>query len=328
MFDPAPGTATVKTIQCDVLLELEQLEFSIRNEEGEFSASSCGTESTCSRQSQLVLRDEYVRIGDNRPELLQRRFDRMGLRSEREVDGVSSGEESSSPLLGKQVSVEWDPQSEEYVTAYGPEDRYQDESLLEGLPHDFDLYGLLPGRSIEVGDWWFVDATALRGLLSIDELMLEATAGDGLPDLGLGDCNGELRVEFAEQFDRGKTRIGRMRLQGDLDREVLFETIDPDFHIGLGYTTESWVHRTIRCSHEIEGSVDWNLDENRWDQFELRIELGLDATETGTWGDQEIRHRTIWSGSAKLEGVSEGLSADPDAGSSQLKKGEAFLGSD
>lgn len=156
-FAPAEGTKVRRTITLDHALVVQEMKLIT-------SAGSQSSQDQVAFRAHQVLRtlDEFRKVGEGRPLLLQRRFDEVGWNGSFDFGSSKEDIKAVSPLNGTSVVFTWVPEEKSYGKYYDA--RESSEEVLLRLDEDLDLRVLLPGHPVETGESWSVPA---EGLLSV-----------------------------------------------------------------------------------------------------------------------------------------------------------------
>jgi len=172
-FAPAEGSRVRRTITIDQAL----------------AAQGAAPVST-----QHVLRtlDQYRKVGDGRPLLLQRRFEKIDW----------------SPLDGTSVVYTWIPEESAYGKYYDALE--SSELALRDLPEDLDLRALLPTGGVAPGEAWSVPVPKLKDVL--------APLGDPVP--GLAGNSGECKLTLASVSEQRGRSLATIELALKLESDT------------------------------------------------------------------------------------------------------------
>ena len=171
-FAPVEGSQVRRTIAIDQTLAAK------------------GSEPLTTRKFLRTL-DQYRKLGDGRPLVLQRRFEQIG--------GSSAG---VSPLQGTSVVYTWVPEEAAYGKYYDALE--SSEAALRDLAEDLDLRALLPRGAVATGESWSVPAAQLRDVLAPLGFL-------GVTDY-LGELQGECKLALAAVGERQGRSIATVEL--------------------------------------------------------------------------------------------------------------------
>jgi hypothetical protein len=158
-FAPAEGSKVRRTITLEHTLVLQEMA----------SITPAGTQTSQDQVSigvHQVLRtlDEFRKVGEGRPLLLQRRFDEVAWTGKFDFGGQSEQIKGISPLAGTSVVHTWVPEEKAYGKYYDAKE--SPEEVLLRLDEDLDLRALLPAAPVAPGGSWSVPAAQLVGVFA------------------------------------------------------------------------------------------------------------------------------------------------------------------
>ncbi len=189
-FAPAEGASITKSFTLEGKFELDDMQMTMNGQQND----AMQMEMTMGWEQAVKVVDQYVKLGEGRPDELQRRYEEIGqdmkVDVSMEVMGQSQDQNMSgtgtSKLEGKTVAFTWDKEAEEYTKAFG-EGSEGDEALLESLEEDMDLRMLLPTDEVSEGDEWDIPLTSLVDLFSPGgDLKMDVEMQGGDPSMSAG----------------------------------------------------------------------------------------------------------------------------------------------
>lgn len=189
-FRPAAGSELVRTWEIKQEMSLDEQTMSV---DGKPFPSDVAMEMDLSTTFELGIRDELVELGDGRPKLLRRHFDKLGSSGSYAMEMMGNPNErsmtGSSGLEGKTVQFTWDPDDSSYTLAFHESDG--EAELLEGLEEDLDLRKFLPAAEVAEGDTWQLEPEVLRSVLHPGGDLrirpnLDADEREAMGSMGLG----------------------------------------------------------------------------------------------------------------------------------------------
>jgi hypothetical protein len=316
VWAPTEGEEVRRSVRSVTELELVELvlEEAGTVEEREDLSISLTNERT------LELLDLLEAVGDGRPALLRRSFERI----ETFTSGTSvtprwrrsTEVRGRSPLEGEAVEFAWDESLGDWTVEWGGAGG--PDELLDGLVEDADLRRLLPpGGDVEEGDAWDVDPAALvdvfrmGGDLAVD-VRIPADAEEPEPvALGYFLCpreaaaapEGEVVARDAGEGEYEGTRLVELELEVEDTRDVL-EAIRAIGARSKGGFSDAEEFESARVELELEGTGElvWDLELGRAESLtiEAEVELALVATAPARGGGERTL-RLVLSGETRYE---------------------------
>jgi len=270
-FHPEEGLALTKTFTTEAEFALEDLVIMMNGEEVDpamMGADFDLSEAQGTAEIEIVVTDEYVSMGDGRPNVLLRSYDVMNASFE---DGTGdSDEDSMEEVEGKSVRFTWDEDEQAYARAVEGDDE-MDEDNLSGLAEDMDMRVLLPDGAVEAGDSWTIGSTEAATLLmpgmdiagaldASDEFMDEAPAGfmDSIEDM-LDEEMGQITCTYEGIRELEGVEVGVISLAAEIDES--FDLSDLIAEIAESEGADMGVEMTIEIGMavELEGELLWDM---------------------------------------------------------------------
>lgn len=279
-----------------VVRETELSTLTLMDDEKDIGGGSSST-----RTISLELLDEFGEVGeDGSPSSISRSFETL---ESVYVAGDSGDEnESESELTGETVVFSFDPDSEEWTSAFG-EDSEGEDDWLEDLAPRVDLAAVLPDSESEVGDTWEVNAGVLGNLLEPGGTVFVQESEDDDSDDEEGtihivlpggdefgtfeDFEGELTATLEEVTEEDDLRLAKILLAVDVeaDLDITDELEERAADRGV---EESYSEASVVRSFEGEVTILWDLDAHR--PYSLAGELNGFTELRAEWsvGDGEV----------------------------------------
>ena len=278
-FAPAEGTKVRRTITLDHALVVQEM--------ATITASGAqSSQEKISLDTHQVLRtlDEYRKIGDARPLLLQRRFDEVGWTGKFELPQGKEEVKGVSPLGGTSVVYTWIPEEQDYGKYYDA--RESPEEVLLHLEEDLDLRALLPAAAVATGEGWSVPAAKLQdvfapagrldlrfdakrtrmNLLRTLRCGLAGNYGEFFGGESTGECKLKLASVGEEQGRKLATVELEIKLENKIDQRGLQQSQMSGAEIANGYQCKS---APVTWTFEGKGTLLWDLRANRAASFQL-----------------------------------------------------------
>lgn len=260
----------------------------------------------------LTVTDVPRALAEGRPQILERRFDKIASAATLNLTGVVQAERKASlasDLQGAEVRYTWVPEEETYGKFFHAEEG--DESDLAPLGEDMDLRCLLPAEAAGVGSTWEVDAEDLVHLLApCGEVQLRTAEGSdkrlarsirfglggGLEYAFGGKSQADCSVTWKENRDVGgqSCAVLSVVLDGRFVGEKN-EILGEDVLMGEALRGARFDRIEIALRLQGRGEVLWNLDANQAQSMDLA--LAEDATlrvfEQGPDGRDVVQNLTM-----------------------------------
>jgi hypothetical protein len=167
-FRPTDGSEVTRDYSIEVSFELGDLSVVV---DGQDMSEMLPADFEGSAELMMKVTESFVRSAEGRPLELIRTYEELS--GQAEAMGESQSMENVEELEGKSVRFEWNDDEGEYDVSFHESDG--DSEALEGLTPDMDLRALLPGKEVDEGDVWTVDARDLASVLLFGNKM---EAGD------------------------------------------------------------------------------------------------------------------------------------------------------
>ncbi|MCZ6598930.1 MAG: hypothetical protein O7B99_14935 [Planctomycetota bacterium] len=270
-FRPEEGTVLVKRFELNFDGALEDVR--IRLNGGEFGIGEWGID--IGFLQRLRTTDEYVSMGQGRPEELRRSYDEI-----RRVTTVDDEERQGlSELDGETVMFTWDEEEESFLPRFEGSDVRR--SLLEGLVEDTDLRLLLPADEVVENETWTVDARELSRLFFPGGDLKIEEEEDGWGDLfrRIADSlEGEIVLGFLGTEREGGSRA-IIRIEGDASGKGKLEECTHSGPVTLEFEVEL----------RLEGELVWDLDGGHFRALELECDLegNMKGSFEFPWGKED-----------------------------------------
>jgi hypothetical protein len=164
-FAPEAGAKVSKTFSTEFDMDLDEFSLMVS---GQDIGGMLGTPGfQISGTVEVAFTDEYLELGEGRPEKLQRTFDTLASETSVAIDMMGESQEqggsATSPLDGLSVVFTWDEEASDYTVTFAEESK-GDAELLEGQLVDSDLRALLPSGDVAEGATWSFEPQALKTL--------------------------------------------------------------------------------------------------------------------------------------------------------------------
>lgn len=192
-YAPAADVPLVKSWTAEHILTMQ----SFTSQVGDEPVVTYPVTGKMNSKQTLVVSDTLRELGEGRPAVLERRFDRIRSEATLNVTGEVETERKArleSKLEGAEVRYTWVPEEDTYGKFFHAEEG--DEASLAPLGEDMDLRCVLPKGPVEVGATWQFATEDLVHLLA--------------------PC-GEVQLRTAEDSDRRLARSVRFGLGGGLE---------------------------------------------------------------------------------------------------------------
>lgn len=300
------NTTLTRTIRTSGELEME-FAFLMNGEEQDVGAEAI----ELAWREELVFVDTIEKVGDAGPARFVR--EHRTLDTDRTIDTPDETIEEvmTSPLQGESVVFEWDEEEGEW-TASLPEDSESelDSEILDDLRADLALVGLLPDRSVAVGDSWPVGLDLYYSL---------NWPGGILPYLGEEEEERDpyelegSRQRFANTEAEGTAKLEAVE-EGVATVSVVFEAstsaeVEMEVEAEEGVPLDS-VTRVQELTTELEVEILWDLEAGRWTSYSITdsTEATMDevAIFTAPDGEElEMTQRRSFGGESTIEATSQ-----------------------
>jgi hypothetical protein len=332
-FAPAEGSKVRRTITLDHVLVVQEVA----------TVSAAGTQSSqdqISYKAHQVLRtlDEYRKVADGRPLLLQRRFDEIAWTGSFEFPDGKEQISAVSPLTGASVLYTWVPTEGAYGRYY--DRRESPEEALLRLEEDLDLRALLPAGPVGVGETWSVPADKLAGvfgpagrlslqfdakrprlnLLRTLRCGLAGNYGEFFGGESTGQCKLKLAAPGAADAGRPLARLElEVELEQKLDQRGLMQAQLTGAELLSGYKCNrapaSW-------SFKGTGTLVWDLAAKRASSFTLQGEQKLQfESELSIGGQPPVAQRMKLAGALSFAWrIADPAEPEPGPGAPQGQK--------
>lgn len=234
----------------------------------------------------LQTQDHFVRSGGGRALELIRTF--ASVEASLEAAGESQDMEGADELEGKTVRFLWNEDESDYDVAF--HECEGEESALKTVGADMDLSALLPGKAVEVGDVWTVEASKLGSVLlfgsnleddGTEDEMFVTLMGEIKPQLDKLLESFKISCEYKGERDEAGAKVGVVGLdlvgEGELDLEpVIMAVLEAQ-----GATAEvdiSFDAATLGMTFTGKGELLWNVERGLLQAFDLGadVELAVD----------------------------------------------------
>jgi hypothetical protein len=238
-----------------------------------------------SGELKMQTQDHFVHAGGGRALELIRTF--ASFDSTFEAGGESQEMEDAGELEGKTVRFLWNEEAGDYDVAF--HECEGEESTLEGIGADMDLSVLLPGKAVEVGDVWTVEASKLGAVLLFgheikapdDDEVGKVLASELEPQL-LKLLEGfKISCEYKGEREEEGAKLGVIGVdlvgEGELDLEPVIRAVmdsqELPVEVDLSFDTAS-----LGISFTGKGELLWNVERGLLHAFDLGsdIELAVD----------------------------------------------------
>jgi hypothetical protein len=285
-FAPEQGLTLKRTIENRMTLDLEDMTFDL---DGQDMTAMMGglPEMSFTNTMNIAVTDTFVATADGRPAKLERTFDTIGSNTVVDVAMAGEGESDETPMTseleGAKVVFTFDEEAGEFVAKWADEAETRDAELLEGLEEDLDLRAFLPGRDVEVGESWDIDAMTLASLVMPGGslgLKPEEMSEDG-PDMGeFEDMFTEMFAQYEEAFsgllegERKATYEGVRDVEGR-SLAVITLKLDTDGSMDMSGMLADMVDKISELAEE--------MPEFELDIAAANLSVTLDGTGTLLW---------------------------------------------
>lgn len=285
-FAPEQGLTLKRTIESRMTFDLEDMTFDL---DGQDMTAMMGglPEMSFTNTLNVAVSDEIVETADGRPAKLKRTYEAIGsnFAMDMSMAGEGQSEETAmtSELEGGTVVFTFDEEAGEFVPKWADEAETRDVELLEGLDEDLDLRAFLPGRDVEVGESWDIDAMTLATLVMPGGTLgfkPEDTGEEG-PDMGeFEDMFTEMFTQYEEAFtslldgERKATYEGMRDVEGR-SLAVITLKLDTDGSMDMSGMLADMVDKISELAEEMP---DFELD-----IAAANLSITLDGTGTLLW---------------------------------------------
>jgi hypothetical protein len=238
-----------------------------------------------SGEFKMQTQDHFVRAGGGRALELIRTF--ASFEGSFEAGGESEEMDDAGELEGKSVRFVWNEEAGDYDVAF--HECEGEEATLEAIGADMDLSALLPGRAVEVGDVWTVEASKLGSVLLFghelegpeDDAVGQALVSELKPQLEKLLEGFKIACEYKGEREEAGAKLGVIGVdlvgEGELDLEPVIraamDSQEMPIEIDLSFDTAS-----LGVSFSGKGELLWNLERGLLHAFDLGsdIELAVD----------------------------------------------------
>lgn len=273
--------------------ERVQQEETVTDREGE--TTSAASSSTVV----LVVVDRFVAVEDSRVMRLERTFQEVHVEAARMIawpDFLRPQElesQAESPLVGKTVTFDWDPESEQYLATGDVED-----GLLSELRLNLGVSALLPKGEVEFGESWRV------GPMTYAEVTRAFMQGVPLEWEDLDEESGKYTINFDEAPAVMESDLcGEVTLtyrgcrRGEEDGLLALVELEGEIRIEGQRKHEGLEMERVRVA-TIEGWFLWDVDHNHLRSVNLESSIkGEGLTEN--WAAEDDRRgdelRSKWN---------------------------------
>jgi len=319
-FHPTEGTVLKKHIEVTSEITLDEMTMVMG---GQDMGAAMGMEMTTIATQVIAITDTYVAVDEDRPTVLERRFDELSSTTEVEMSNAMAPDveqemTGSSELEGLTVVFTWDEDGGGYSVEFGEESDGDDE-LLEGLTEAMDLRGMLPDGEVSEGDTWDIDPDVLLEVLAPcgsvkirpEELagMMDMNTPQPSPAEMLGEFEGDVTAEFEGLRDEDGTRVAVIKLTIDVDtakdmtefmEEMMSEMEMPE-GMDIDMDIESM---DMEFEFQGEGHLLWNLESGLVYSLQIdgNVKQAMDTAMSMSMGgtEQSIEQSMSFSGSQSV----------------------------
>lgn len=332
-FAPAEGSKVRRTITLDHSLVVQEMQ----------TITPSGPQSSqeqISLSAHQVLRtlDEYRKLGDGRPLLLQRRFDEVGWVGQFDLPAGKEEIKAISPLGGVSVVYTWVPEEQTYGRYYDAHE--PPEEVLLHLEEDLDLRALLPASAVGVGEGWSVPAAKLldvfapagrldlrfeakktrQNLLRTLRCGLAGNYGEFFGGDSSGECKLQLRSVAQEQGRSLATVELQVEIENKIDQRGLQQSQMTGPENASGYVCK---RAPVTWSFAGKGTLVWDLRAQRAASFQLQgNQKMLIETELAIAQQPSITQRISFSGGLSFDWRIEDPAAAPPASAPPKPQGQ------
>ena len=285
---------------------------------------------------ELLVTDRVDALGQGRPELMRRAFDRARLDVDVRVLPPGSGKpmpiqfDTTGAFEGRSVVFTWVPEEQEYGRYYDAEEGVEED--LPRLLEDLDFRGFLPAGPVEEGATWDVDPRELRhvvgpgGFLGFDlaqagDILLARALRGGLGthvhELFGDEVEGRVKATYGGVREVEGRRLGVIALELDVDtRSDLTELARRSrttAELESGMEVEAAL---VELELEGQGELLWDLAGGHAASAELAGEERVKALTRLSLpgeGDETVEQELELAGTFASE-ASVRLDEDPEAG--------------
>ena len=294
-FAPAEGSKITRTISVTSHLVSESVKVLVDGEEqpvpeGDGFLTVDGT-------NDIVVTDEFVKMGKGRPQELHRTFEKLAgsqKQTLRDSEEGSQEKEQESGLVDKAVVFKWNESDEKYDRSFGEDGG--DEDLLKDLDEDMDLRRFLPeSTKADEGSSWTVQGEAANAFLFPGgDVKLENTEKDESDDTKELDehlrenLKGSIQVTFKGTREEDGRKVGILELKGNVE--------------STGEMTAEDTTTSLKLGADVKGEILWDVSANRVHSasvtFDQKVKYKLEGTLPG---GQKIEQEVDFVGPTKYE---------------------------
>jgi hypothetical protein len=231
----------------------------------------------------LQTQDHFVRSGGGRALELIRTF--AAVEASLEAAGESQDMDGADELEGKSVRFLWNEDESDYDVAW--HECEGEESTLQSIGADMDLSVLLPGRAVEVGDVWTVEAGEVGSVLLFGGAIDDESGGDAMSEMLMGELQPQLAsllesfkisCEYKGERDEAGAKVGVVGVdlagEGEIDLEAVIlavlEAQGAAEQVDLAFDAAS-----LGVSFTGKGELLWNVERGLLHAFDLGADMEL-----------------------------------------------------
>jgi len=261
-FAVAEGTVLEKTFEIGSKFVLEDM--TVRMNGAVQPKTDLAALDIYARQDRrLVVLDQYLELGPQRPEKLRRRYESLtGKKVDRMPLMQPGGKEEKNTLVsdlqGSTVMFAWDGASKGFKASL-----LDGESKLDmsGIEEDMDLRFFLPQEAVEPGSKWTVDASVFDEIFSLGgDLGLEADEGGWFEEQLADLLEGDIKVAYVSLDDSGLATLdikASLDFDGKITDERSGEPMKVTGHVNM------------------QGTLFWNVKGGHFASLDLEAEMDL-----------------------------------------------------
>jgi hypothetical protein len=295
-FAPAEGSKITRTISVTSHLVSESMKALVNGEEQPLPDTEGFI--TIEGTNDIVVKDEFVKMGKGRPQELHRTFEKLAGTENQIIKGSeedSHEKKQESGLADKTVVFKWNEGDDAYDRAFGEDGG--DEDLLEGLDEDMDLRKFLPeSASAAEGSSWTVKGEAANAFLfPAGDLKLQSDDDDDENksskelDVHLREnLKGSIQVTYKGTREEDGRKVGILELKGNVESNA--ETTDSDD-----------MSTTLKLGAEVKGEILWDVSANRVHSASVTFDQKVHYKVEGSYDGQKVEQMVDFVGPTKFE---------------------------